>query len=158
MPRSAQVSGATRARDARSAICTSVRITTSAGSPPTNFSSIAPTAPKWPATSTPASAARRVTRPLEAPAAMKASFTIPLLVLLGARDLHDARPFLHVLAQVFVEFLRRHRHGDGALLRPFALHFGRIHDARDLRVELVDHRARRSLRRHDAEPDRRLVS
>src|SRR5258706_8766986 len=156
-PRSTQVSASTCVPVARSAICALVRITTSHGSPARNLSSIAPTAPKLPATSTPDCFATVVTRPRAAPALTNSS-RIGLLVGLRARDLHDARPLLDVLAHEARELVRRHRHRGRPLLRPRLPHLGRIHRARDLGVQLLDDGARRSRGCHDPQPDHGLVS
>src|SRR5258708_17268942 len=156
-PKSTALSTITCMPAASSAICALVRITTSHGSPARNLSSIAPTAPKLPAISTPAFFATAVTSPCAAPALTNSS-RIALLIGLRARDLHDARPLLDVLAHEARELLGRHRHRGRPLLRPGLAHLGRIHRARDLGVQLLDDGARRSRGRHDAEPDDGLVS
>src|SRR5688572_23546308 len=96
-PTFATVSASTAPFAARSATCALVRMTTSQGAPDWNFSSIAPTAPKLPATSTPRLAASVLTTPWAAPALTNSSFKPASLVGLGAGDAHDARPLVDVL-------------------------------------------------------------
>src|SRR5829696_5448450 len=80
------------------------------------------------------------------------------LLHLGAGELHHLRPFLDVVAQVFAELGRRHLQRHGALPCPVVAHLGSAQHLADLGVELVDDRLRRAGRRHEAEPDRRLVA
>src|SRR4051812_41350229 len=81
-----------------------------------------------------------------------------MLVDLHACGLDELRPLRDVFLQELAELVDRHAHRHRALLRPRFLHVGRIDDLADLAVQLVEDRARRSGRRHEAEPDRRFVT
>src|SRR5215475_16140482 len=72
--------------------------------------------------------------------------------------LDDLGPFHNIAAQEFVEFLRRHRHRHRALFAPELDDVRPLYDRIHRRVELVDDRLRRAGRRHQPEPDRRLVA
>src|ERR1019366_10510347 len=76
-----------------------------------------------------------------------------ILIHLDAGAANDLGPLGDVVVQVLPEFARRHRQRFRALLVPGFLHVGPFDDFRNLRIEPVDHRLRRSSRRHEADPD-----
>src|ERR1035437_3392983 len=76
-----------------------------------------------------------------------------ILIYLDAGAADDLGPLGDVVVQVLPEFARRHRQRFRALLVPGFLHVGPFDDFRNLRIEPVDHRLRRSSRRHEADPD-----
>src|SRR4029453_5835021 len=145
-----------------------VSTTTSHGAPPTSFSRIAPTAPNAPSIAIPVSASKRdarvLTRPFAAPA--QSRFTAIAREPRAARSLvgfragnpDDALPLDDVVGKEAAESVRRHLHRDRALLPPVGAHVGPHPAPGNLRVQPIDDRARRALRRDEPEPDHRFVA
>src|SRR5262249_8021768 len=79
--------------------------------------------------------------------------------LISARSgkLDDLRPLRNVLAEVLLELARRHGQRLRTLVVPRFLDVGPVDDLRDFGVEPVNDRPGRAGRRHDPEPDSRLV-
>src|SRR4051812_4915360 len=77
---------------------------------------------------------------------------------LGAGELDDLLPLHDVRAQELVELVDRHAHGLRALPGPALLHVGLREHLVDFRIQLFQDGPRRAGRRHEAEPDRRLVA
>src|SRR5664280_505198 len=81
----------------------------------------------------------------------------PLLDL-GPGHFYHMGPLLDVFAQIGIELLRRLHQRDSALLEPGGFHVGQFDHLVDRAVEEGDDLLGRALRRHQADPDGRLIS
>src|ERR1700733_11144522 len=80
------------------------------------------------------------------------------LLRLVAELLDDIGPLHNIAAQIFVELIRCHGHRNRALFGPESDNVRPLHRVIHRGIQIFDNRLRRAGRRHQSEPDGRLVA